>query len=112
MDGGVAGVDGVDVAGVVDLEADAFLLGRHPLRQVARRRILVLVVRGLDPGVGGLDLLRRRARADARSVLNKNLEELPGQLRLQSAKEIAKPRIALLQSFLQELDGEALEDLF
>jgi uncharacterized protein len=44
---------------------------------------------------------------DAAATLHKSLAELPGKLYLDSAKTMAKPRIALLQAFLQELDREA-----
>lgn len=44
-------------------------------------------------------------------ALRKNLEQLPQQLRLEKAKIIAQPRIALLQHFLAELDSEAAGDL-
>jgi uncharacterized protein len=44
---------------------------------------------------------------DAASILRKSLAELPGKLYLDSAKTMAKPKIALLEAFLQELDKEA-----
>jgi uncharacterized protein len=44
---------------------------------------------------------------DAAATLRKSLAELPGQLHLDAAKTIAKPKIALLEAFLQELDKEA-----
>jgi uncharacterized protein len=49
---------------------------------------------------------------DAVRTLHKALAELPGQLRLESAREMAKPRITILESFLSELDEEAPNDLF
>lgn len=49
---------------------------------------------------------------DAASTLRGNLAELPSKLRLESAKALAKPRIALLEAFLRELDGEAAGNLF
>jgi len=44
---------------------------------------------------------------DAATTLRKSLAELPGKLHLDSAKTMAKPKIALLEAFLQELDKEA-----
>ena len=55
---------------------------------------------------------RYRTFTDARSTLSKNLAELPGQLRLEKAKTLARPRIALLEEFLRELEDEAFGDLF
>jgi uncharacterized protein len=49
---------------------------------------------------------------DAASTLRSNLAELPAKLRLESAKAMAKPRIALLEAFLCELDSEAAQNLF
>jgi uncharacterized protein len=40
------------------------------------------------------------------TTLRKSLAELPGMLRLDTAKMLARPRIALLETFLQELDTE------
>jgi uncharacterized protein len=45
-------------------------------------------------------------------TLKTNLAELPAKLRLKRAKEMAGPRVILLQSFLDEIDAEAQEDLF
>jgi uncharacterized protein len=44
---------------------------------------------------------------DAAATLRKALAELPGKLHLDSAKMLATPKIALLKSFLAELDQEA-----
>jgi len=44
---------------------------------------------------------------DAAATLRKNLAELPGQLQLDAARKMAKPKIALLQSFLEQLEKEA-----
>src|SRR6201994_4482095 len=43
---------------------------------------------------------------DAVATLRKSLAELPQMLRLETAKALARPRIHLLQTFLQELDSE------
>lgn len=48
----------------------------------------------------------------AASALRRNLAELPNKLRLESAKLLAQPRVALLQAFLKELDEEAGKNLF
>ena len=40
-------------------------------------------------------------------TLRANLAELPAQLRLETARAIARPRIVLLRAFLEELDREA-----
>jgi uncharacterized protein len=44
---------------------------------------------------------------DAAATLRKSLADLPGKLHLDSAKALARPRIDLLEAFLQELDSEA-----
>jgi uncharacterized protein len=49
---------------------------------------------------------------DAVTTLGKNLAELPPMLRLESAKTLARPRIALLQEFLNELHAEVQDDLY
>ena len=50
--------------------------------------------------------------ADALRVLHRNLEQLPAQLELPSARRLAEPRIAALRAFLaaahSEADGNAL----
>jgi uncharacterized protein len=48
---------------------------------------------------------------DAVSTLRKSLADLPGKLRLEKARVLARPRIDLLEIFLQELDNEALDAL-
>jgi len=48
----------------------------------------------------------------AAATLRKNLADLPGKLRLETAKMLAGPRIVLLQAFLQELDEEAQDALY
>lgn len=45
--------------------------------------------------------------ADALHVLRRNLEALPDQLALPSARELAAPRIALLRAFLDGAETEA-----
>ena len=49
---------------------------------------------------------------DAVATLRKNLAELPVLLRLETAKVLARPRIALLETFLKELDQEASGQLY
>lgn len=44
---------------------------------------------------------------DAAATLRRALAELPGKLHLDTAKRLARPKIALLQAFLRELDQEA-----
>jgi uncharacterized protein len=45
--------------------------------------------------------------ADALRVLQKNLDQLPGMLRLESARQIAQPRIQILKAFLTAANVEA-----
>jgi uncharacterized protein len=45
--------------------------------------------------------------SDIVPVLRKSLAELPSRLRLDRARELAQPRIALLASFLEAIDSEA-----
>jgi uncharacterized protein len=45
------------------------------------------------------------------ATLRKSLAELPGELHLETAKELARPRVALLQAFLVELQNEAYDEL-
>ena len=47
----------------------------------------------------------------AAATLQKSLAELPGRLHLETAKVLARPRVALLQAFLKELQDEAHDDL-
>lgn len=49
--------------------------------------------------------------ADAQRSLQQALVTLPGKLRLPAAREIAKPRIATLSSFLSALEAEANDHL-
>src|SRR5271163_1402536 len=48
---------------------------------------------------------------DAAATLRKSLAELPGRLHLETAKALARPRVALLQAFLKELENEAHDNL-
>ncbi len=45
-------------------------------------------------------------------VLRRALVELPGRLRLESARKLAEPRVRSLRAFLEELDEEAQGALF
>jgi uncharacterized protein len=49
---------------------------------------------------------------DALRVLRKNAETLPGQLKLPRARELAEPRLQVLQQFLEaaQAEGCAAED--
>jgi uncharacterized protein len=49
---------------------------------------------------------------DAANTLHKNLADLPSKLRLENARKLARPRVSLLQAFLQELEQEAQNALF
>ena len=49
---------------------------------------------------------------DVRSVLSNNLENLPGQLALASAKVLAEPRIRILREFLAATEQEANGELW
>lgn len=44
---------------------------------------------------------------DAVAVLRRNLEQLPGQIRLDTTRRLAEPRIAILRAFLVAVDEEA-----
>jgi uncharacterized protein len=44
---------------------------------------------------------------DAVATLRRSLADLPGKLHLDIAKKLARPRIAILEAFLHELDNEA-----
>ncbi len=55
---------------------------------------------------------RYRIFTDAVATLRRNLAELPGKLRLESAKELAEPRIALLREFLRQIDEETQGRLY
>jgi uncharacterized protein len=45
--------------------------------------------------------------SDALRVLKKNLDTLPGRLRLASARRLAEPRIAALRAFIEAAEAEA-----
>lgn len=45
--------------------------------------------------------------SDALRVLRKNLETLPGELRLESARRLSEPRTAALRTFLEAAEAEA-----
>ncbi len=45
--------------------------------------------------------------SDALRVLQRNAEELPGKLRLESARRLAQPRLRLLREFLESAAAEA-----
>ena len=45
--------------------------------------------------------------ADAVRVLRRNLEQLPAQLELASARRLAKPRVETLKAFLDAAEAEA-----
>jgi uncharacterized protein len=49
---------------------------------------------------------------NAATTLRKSLADLPSQLHLKTAKTLARPRIALLEAFLQELEREAQGALY
>jgi uncharacterized protein len=44
---------------------------------------------------------------DAVASLRRNLEELPGKIRLESTRRLAQPRIAILRDFLRAVDDES-----
>jgi uncharacterized protein len=45
--------------------------------------------------------------ADALRILRRNVEQLPAQLKLASARRLAKPRVEILKAFLAAADAEA-----
>jgi uncharacterized protein len=47
----------------------------------------------------------------AAATLRKSLADLPGRIHLETAKVLARPRVALLEAFLKELDSEAHDAL-
>jgi uncharacterized protein len=49
--------------------------------------------------------------SDALRILQKNLEQLPGKLRLESARQLAQPRVQALRAFLAaaEAEGSGIE---
>jgi uncharacterized protein len=50
--------------------------------------------------------------SDVTPVLDRALTELPGKLRLSSAKDLAEPKIAILRQFLKTLQEEAVPELY
>jgi uncharacterized protein len=44
--------------------------------------------------------------SDAVATLRGNLEKLPGMLRIETAKALARPRVEMLEAFLQQLETE------
>lgn len=72
--------------------------------------------------LGGIGILRTVSKVgrdtrystftDAIKTLRKNLEGLPGKIRLQTTKRLAEPRIAALKNFLEAVDSEAAGALF
>lgn len=51
---------------------------------------------------------RFRLFSDALRVLRKNRQELPGSLKLEKARKMAQPRLAVLASFLEHAEAEAV----
>ena len=49
---------------------------------------------------------------DAVTLLRRNLDDLPGKIRLTSARRLAQPRIDLLREFLRAVDDESGTNLF
>jgi uncharacterized protein len=49
---------------------------------------------------------------DAVTLLRRNLDDLPGKIRLESARRLAQPRIAILGEFLRAVDDESGTNLF
>jgi uncharacterized protein len=49
---------------------------------------------------------------DAVALLRRNAAELPGKIRLESARKLAEPRIAILKEFLRAVDAEAPHGLY
>ncbi|WP_158751991.1 HD domain-containing protein [Acidobacterium sp. S8] len=72
--------------------------------------------------LGGIGILRTVSKVgrdtrysiftDAVKTLQKNLETLPGKIRLESTKRLAEPRIAALKNFLDAVNSEAAGALF
>lgn len=50
--------------------------------------------------------------SDAVAVLRRNLEHLPGLIRLHTTRRLAEPRIIVLEAFLTAVEDEAGPDLF
>lgn len=55
---------------------------------------------------------RYKTFSSADAVLRRNLEELPGKLRLDEAKALAVPKIAILEQFLSAVKSESKPSLF
>jgi len=49
---------------------------------------------------------------DAVAALRRNLNELPGKIRLESTRRLAVPRLAILRDFLRAVDDESGPNLF
>lgn len=49
---------------------------------------------------------------DAVTLLRRNLDDLPGKIRLESSRRLAQPRIAILREFLRAVDDESGTNLF
>lgn len=72
--------------------------------------------------LGGIGALRTIAKVgrdtryatftDAVKTLQKNLETLPGKIRLETTKRLAEPRIAALRNFLNAVESESAGALF
>ena len=88
------------------------------------RSIEATIVRDADilEQLGAVTVLRTAAKlgsdtrfhrfADVRDALTRQVETLPGLLRLPRSQTLAAPRIAALQRFLESLRHEAGEELF
>jgi uncharacterized protein len=71
--------------------------------------------------LGAIGILRTAAKlgsdtrfhvfSDARNSLQRALDTLPGKIELEATRKLAKPRIAILQSFLVALTDEASNNL-
>jgi uncharacterized protein len=55
---------------------------------------------------------RYKTFSAAVAVLRRSLEELPGKLRLEGAKALAAPKIAILEQFLAAVESESKPSLF
>jgi uncharacterized protein len=88
------------------------------------RSIEAVIVRDADilEQLGAVGILRTASKvgsdtrfhtfSDARRSLERALAELPGQIRLDSTRSLAEPRIAALQSFLASLAAESQPELY
>jgi uncharacterized protein len=71
--------------------------------------------------LGSIGILRAAAKigrdtryptfTSAAATLRKALADLPGRLHLETAKVLARPRVVLLEAFLDELQNDAYDDL-